>query len=483
MKILLFAVNGSYAHSNLAIRCLRDALGEAGYPEVSLLECTLRDRTERTLEKLAAANADLYAFSCYIWNIEWMLTLAQDLKALRPAAKILFGGPECSYDTERFTALSFVDAVLTGEGEGVIVRAADTVARGEPLPRVLAGEPDAAFSKRGIHYRQDEPISPLVYYESARGCPFSCAFCLSSATDGVRAKTAEKTLSDLAEFERFPGAFTIKLVDRTFNFNRERAKKIWRGLLDPSYTKCYHFEICASLLDEESFEILSRFPAGKVRLEIGLQSIHADTLAAISRHTDAAAVLRAARRLTDAGNLHVHLDLIAGLPFESLADFGRSFDAAFPVCNVLQLGFLKLLHGTALRRKAAEYGIVFSEKPPYTVLKTADISFEELAVLHRVDELLDRVSNSARFAAGLAFLTAHTPSPFALFRGFALFLATHDTRELEKIPQRDLFVLLAEYGKSRLETPLHGAFLRALRADFAAHETRRPPAALGVEEI
>lgn len=483
MKILLFALNGSYAHSNLAIRCLRDALGEGGHTDVSLLECTLRDRTERTLEKLVAANADLYAFSCYIWNIEAMLALAEDLKALRPAAKILFGGPECSYDTGRFTTLSFVDAVLTGEGERAIVRAADAVMRGDPLPRVLAGEPDALFSSRGIHYREGEPLSPLVYYESTRGCPFSCAFCLSSATEGVRAKSAEKALDDLLEFERFPGHFTVKLVDRTFNFDRERAKKIWRGLLDPAYTKCYHFEICASLLDAESFEILSRFPAGKVRLEIGLQSIHEKTLAAISRHTNAAAVLDAAKRLTDMGNLHVHLDLIAGLPFETFADFGRSFDAAYPCCHVLQLGFLKLLHGTALRRDAAEYGIVFSQKPPYTVLKSANISFEELAVLHRVDELLDRILNSGRFTAGLAFLTAQTPSPFALFVGLADFLGAQDGRELEKIPQRDLFALVAEYGKSRLETPLHGAFLRALRADFAAHETRRPPAALGVEEV
>lgn len=480
MRILLFAINGSYSHSNLAIRCLRDALEDAGYSSVLLLEHTLRDRTERTLEALVSAGADLYAFSCYIWNIDCMLALARDLKALCPSAKILFGGPECSYDTERFLELPFVDSVLTGEGEEAIVRAADTAARGEPLPRLLAGTPDANFPTRGIHYRPGEPLSPLVYYESSRGCPFSCAFCLSSATEGVRAKSAEKTLEDLAAFEEFPEPFTVKFVDRTFNFDRERAKKIWRGLLNGAFTKCYHFELCASLLDEESFDLLSRFPPGKVRLEIGLQSIHKKTLAAISRHTDAAAVLTAARRLT-AGNCHVHLDLIAGLPYESLSDFSRSFDAAFPACHVLQLGFLKLLHGTSLREECEKYGIVFSEKPPYTVLKTADISFEELALLHRVDELLDRMSNSGRFAAGLSFLTKYLPSPFALFTGFAAFLHANDTRPLEKISQRELFVLFAKYGESLLKEPLHAAFLHALRADFTAHEMRRPPLALGAE--
>lgn len=481
MRILFFAINGSYSHSNLAIRCLRDALEDAGYSEVHLLERTLRDRTERTLEALVLAKADLYAFSCYIWNIDCMLALARDLKALCPSAKILLGGPECSYGTERFLALPFVDSVLTGEGEEAIVRAADTIARGRPLPRLLSGAPDAAFQTRGIHYRREEPLSPLVYYESSRGCPFSCAFCLSSATEGVRAKSAEKTLEDLAAFEAFPGHFTVKFVDRTFNFDRERAKKIWRGLLDGAFTKCYHFELCASLLDEESFELLSRFPQGKVRLEIGLQSIHPKTLAAISRHTDAAAVLAAARRLS-IGNCHVHLDLIAGLPYESLADFGRSFDAAFPACHVLQLGFLKLLHGTVLREKCDSYGIVFSEKPPYTVLKTADISFEELMLLHRVDELLDRVSNSGRFRGGLSFLLAHISSPFALFSGLAAFLDERDPRPLEKISQRELFILLAEYGKGLLPGALHTEFLHALRADFTAHEVRRPPSELGAGE-
>lgn len=481
MKTVLFAINGSHAHSCLAVRCLADALREAGFPDPSIIEATLRDRTEWILEQLVRERAEFYAFSCYIWNLERMLELAADLRAILPDARIVFGGPECSYDTERFTALPFVDAVITGEGENAVVTAAGTVAAGEGLPPVLCGTPDEAFPTRGIHYRKGEQLPPLVYYESSRGCPFSCAFCLSSATAGVRAKTAEKTLADLVEFEAFPGAFTVKLVDRTFNFDRERAKTIWRGLLSDAYTKCYHFEVCASLFDEESFEILSRFPKGKVRLEIGLQSIHPNTLAAVSRHTDAAAVLAAAKRIKDAGNVHVHLDLIAGLPGESFSLFGESFDAAYFACNVLQLGFLKLLHGTEMRRRAAEYGIVFSEKPPYTVLKTADISFEELALLHRVDDLTERLRDSGKFQNSLDFLLSRTPSPFAFYCDFHRFLCDHDGRELQKLPQRDMYSLLAKYGKAVLDSPEIAAFLAALRADFAAHEVRRPPHGLWEE--
>ncbi len=454
------------------MRCLADALAAANFTDVTLKEATLRDRTGQVLEQLVAENAALYGFACYIWNIEQTLTLAADLRAILPNAKIVFGGPECSYDEARFTSLSFVDCVITGEGEDAIVTAARTVAEGAPLPKLLCGTPDKEFAARGIHYRKEETLPPLVYYESSRGCPFSCAFCLSSATAGVRAKTAEKTLD-----------FTVKLVDRTFNFDRERAKTIWRGLLGETYTKCYHFEVCASLLDEESFAILSRFPKGKVRLEIGLQSIHPETLAAVSRHTDATAVLAAASKLTQSGTVHVHLDLIAGLPFETFTGFGKSFDAAYFACDVLQLGFLKLLHGTALRKKATEYGIVFSEKPPYTVLKTANISFEELAVLHRVDELLERLRDSEKFQSALDFLLPRLTSPFAFYCGFARYLKGKDERELQKIPQRVLFARLAAYGETLLDPKEHREWLTALRTDFAAHEVRRPPRELlGKEE-
>jgi hypothetical protein len=440
-----------------------------------MTEATLKDRTHSVLSRLFGANAALYGFSCYIWNIEQMLAIAENLKALRPDALIVLGGPEVSYDTERFTALPFVDCVLTGEGEESIVTAARLAAAGDALPPVIEGKPFANFTKKGICYAENEQISSLVYYESSRGCPFSCAFCLSSCESGVRAKSAEDALADLAAFERFEKPVTVKLIDRTFNFDRERAKKIWRGLLSPIYTKCYHFEIAAHLLDEESFEILSRFPKDKIRLEIGLQSTNEKTLAAIARHTDAATVLNAAKRLTEMGNVHVHLDLIAGLPHEDFSSFAKSFDEAYFCCDVLQLGFLKLLHGTALRRDADLYGMVAEAKAPYTVLKTRWLSFAELERLHTISDLCERLRDSGRFAHTLWLLLPKFFTPFAFFDDFSTFLAENTGKELQKISQRDLFSNLSAFAKERLPKEAHTQLSEALRADFASAEVRKPP--------
>ena len=477
MKITLFALNGSYAHSALSVRCLKTALAAGGF-EAEILEGNLRDRTLTLLSRLAAQNADLYGFSCYIWNIDEMLALAENLKATRPDCRVLLGGPEVSFDTERFEKLPFTDHIITGEGEEAILALARDLQAGKTPPRVIAGAPDKNFAARGIHYATNQPVSPLVYYESARGCPFSCAFCLSSAQEGVRAKSAELTLAELARFEKMEGHFTVKLVDRTFNFDRERAKEIWRGLLSEKYTKCYHFEIAAHLLDEECFDILAQFPQGKVRLEIGLQSTNESTLAAVSRHTDADAVLRAAQRLTAQNACHVHLDLIAGLPHEDLASFARSFDAAYGACHVLQLGFLKLLHGTALRQSASSFGAAFEQKAPYTVLKTDALSFEDVCLLHRISDLMERLRDSERFIHSLPFILSFLPSPFGFFAEFDEYLAAQTGKELQKTSQRDLFWHLGGFAKQKLPESAHAALSERLRADFAAAEVRRPPKGL-----
>lgn len=474
MKIELFTLNGSYTHSSLAVRCLATALREAGFSSVHCTEATLRDRTATVLAALVAANADLYSFSCYIWNITETLSLAADLKAIRPDCSIVLGGPEVSFDTDRFTSLDFIDTVITGEGEGAIVSLAKALTEGKAPPRLITGLPDADFETRGTHYNAT-PTSSLVYYEGSRGCPYSCTFCLSSAQCGVRAKSSEKVLSDLLEFERFEAPVTVKLVDRTFNFDRERAKRIWQRLLSPSYTKCYHFEIAASLLDEESLAILAQFQKGKIRLEVGLQSTNEQALAAVCRKGSAKATLAAAARLKQLGNVHVHLDLIAGLPFEDYRSFAASFDEAYPHCHVLQLGFLKLLHGTALRRDAAKYGILASTTPPYTVLSTNWLSFSELDRLHGISDILDRLHEKGRFAHSLHFIFSHFPSPFAFFEGILDYLKKEDRRALHSISQRDLFVHVWSYGKSILPPTLHEGLRKHLVADFCTAETRKPP--------
>lgn len=483
MKILLFALNGSYTHTNLAIRCLREPLERAGF-EVQLLERNLRDRTAHILHDIVAAQADIVGFSTYIWNVQQMLALSRDLKALRPDCHVIFGGPEVSYGTERFLSdeYHFIDAFVCGEGETALTALCRALRDGERIPRVWDGDSmrPSSMPDAGILYREhDFPAGSMLYYESSRGCPFSCAYCLSSATHGVRAKEVAQVLTDLRAFEQLPDHIRIiKFVDRTFNFSPARANAIWETLLNDAFTRHYHFEICADLLNEDSFAILARFPKGKIQLEIGLQSTHAPTLQAVSRHIDPDRVLANVRRIHEMGNIHVHLDLIAGLPYETYARFAASFDAAYPCCDLLQLGFLKLLYGTELRRRAGEYGYVCRHEPPYTVLQSHWITYEQMARLESIAEILERYRESGKFDRCLALALTHVPSPFGFYEGLCDFIAAHDGRHIQKISQADAYRLLYEYVATLLPAATLEAFSEAMHLDFCAGEVRKAPAFL-----
>ncbi len=466
MKITLFALNGSYDHTNLALRRLSPRLIDEGF-EPFLIEYGLRDGDGMMLEALYESSADIYGFSCYIWNIDRMLTLAENLKALRPDAVIVLGGPEVSYDSKRFD-LPFVDCIIRGAGEVALVELCRSVRDRRTVKKIVDGGPVELSD--GILYARDERKKTL-YYESSVGCPFSCSFCLSSATHGVKAKSVEQTLAELLEFESIEGDFMIKLVDRTFNFDPPRARAIWQGLIDPKYTKRYQFEVCASLMDEPDIEILKGFAPGKVQLEAGLQSTNPKTLAAVARHLDVKKTLSVCRRIKNSGNVHIHLDLIAGLPYENYASFGRSFDAAYPVCNQLQLGFLKLLHGTDLRRDAEKYGYKCLAEPPYTVLQNDHISYPELRRLDAIADLVERYHNSRRFARSLTLLHAAVESPFALYEGLLDHIVRVDGRSIRRISQNDAYSLLFSFGKTLpgIDTD---ALEAALHADYAASEVR-----------
>lgn len=475
MKIVLFAMNGSYSHTCLAVYCLRNALEKAGFaPEV--LEANLRDRREQVLQELYKRKADLYSFSCYIWNIEEMLALASDLKSLLPHTKIVFGGPEASFDTHRFDPEQ-IDYIIKGQGESAIVELCSAMENGEAMPREIRGEACGIMEDEGILYRDgDYEAGKMLYYESSRGCPYNCAYCLSSSEIGVRAKSVEQTLSDLLEFEGLSADIKIiKFVDRTFNCNKKRANAIWRALADDRFTKNYHFEICASLLDEESFEVLSGLPVGKVQLEIGLQSTNEKTLGEISRHIDSKEVLSACKRLYEMGNIHIHLDLIAGLPYESYERFKQSFNESYFCCDVLQLGFLKLLRGTRLRENAEKYGIVYSKRPPYTVLQSAHITRDELYRLSQIADLLDRYYSSGRFEKCLGLAVKQAESPFDFYDRFLDFIVQNDGREVRKLSQTDAFRMLYLYGISFIESGLAEEFERLMHEDFSTHEARKMP--------
>ena len=480
MKTVLFALNASYSHTNLAVRAIGATLRRAGF-ETVLVEKNLKDAYHRVLWSLYEEKAAVYGFSVYIWNVSEMLRLACELKTLLPEAAIVFGGPEVSFCDESFFArYPFVDFIIAGEGEEAFPQLCSMLSCGKTPPHILAARPYRDFVHGGIYYDEigDAPRG-LVYYESVRGCPFSCAYCLSSVTQGMRAKSVPHVLSDLAAFERYDGIRTVKLVDRTFNFDCERARTIWRALAGEAYTKEYHFEICAALLDEESFAVLARAPKGKFRLEIGVQSTNPDTLRAVHRALDTDKTLTAMKRLHAMGNLHIHADLIAGLPHEDFSSFGLSFDAVYGHCNVLQLGFLKLLLGCALRENAEKWGIRYSPYPPYEVLETADLSFDELTRLRAIEGLLERFSNSGKFPYTFPYLPLCGKSAFAFFSGLAAFAAeTFRCDDISRLSQAEAFRLILDYAE-KLEkegAPICREEVRErLMIDFLLGERRRLP--------
>ena len=474
MKVVLLALNGSYSHTNLAIRCLRAPLERAGY-DVVLCEHNLHDMTLSILERLVSEKADVYGFSSYIWNITEMLGLAQDLKKLMPSSKTVFGGPEVSFGTERFD-YPFIDYIICGEGEDAIVKICNAVRDGEKCERIVQGGRPDVMRDEGILYRDGDFVGgAMLYYESSRGCPYRCSYCLSSASDGVRAKTVAQTLSDLGEFEKAHEKIKIiKFVDRTFNFNVKRANEIWRALLSGKFTKNYHFEVCANLLDDESFEIFSLFPKGKIQLEIGLQSTNSVTLETVSRHLDAKKITKAAERIKKFGNIHVHVDLIAGLPYENYESFKKSFDDAYYCCDMLQLGFLKLLYGTELRRRADEYGIVCMSKAPYTVLKTKWLSFEEILHLQKIADVLDRYRESGGFDSCLEYALDGVDSPFAFYDGLLGYITENDGRSIRRISQNDAYRLLYEYV-SVTQPSKEPMFSEKMHSDYSQKEVRKVP--------
>lgn len=475
MKVVLFSMNGSWVHSCLALRCLRAPLERDGF-ETVLLENTLRDRFAHILERLYAERADVYSFSCYIWNLEETLKLGAALHGVLPEAKIVLGGPEVSYATERFDGMDWIDAIVCGEGEDALPDVCAAIRDGKTFDRIQKAGCPAVMRDEGILYRNGEETGGILYYESSRGCPYSCAYCLSSASSGVRFKSVAQTVADMEAFEALQvNCKVIKFVDRTFNANIARANAIWEALLDARFAKCYHFEVCATLLNEESFSILSRFPKGKIQLEFGLQSTNEETLAASSRHVRPGQVIDAVRRIHEMGNIHVHLDLIAGLPYESYARFAKSFDDAYGCSDLLQLGFLKLLHGTKLREKKEEYGYRSLPFPPYTVLQSNWISYGEMQKLFGIAEVLERYLESQRFSHTLWYLSPLMPSPFAFWEGLADHIKAHDGRPLQKISQPDVFRYLLDFASKQVANVDLPTLRQMLCADFSQHEHKNPP--------
>ncbi|HXK77768.1 MAG TPA: DUF4080 domain-containing protein [Oscillospiraceae bacterium] len=460
------SLNSKFVHSSLAAWYLAAAVKETCGDMVSckVIEGTINESSDVLLERLSQEMPDLLGFSCYIWNITKIMELAPELKRRFPTVKFVLGGPEVSYRAaDLLRSFPWIDYVLSGEGELPFAKLAEALSRGEDPENI----PGLCFRKAdGIvetspFLPNTEPPCPysedyfralngrIAYLETSRGCPFSCAFCLSGRCGGVRFFPIARAKREIL-FLANSGTQTVKLVDRTFNANRERAMELWRFVIEQHGVGipegvCFHFEIAGDLLDDEEIALLGTAPKGSIQLEIGLQSFNRQTLAAVTRKTDLEKLQKNILALLAPRNIHIHIDLIAGLPYEDLPSFIDSFNRAFSLRpDMLQLGFLKLLPGAPMRENPVDYPCRFHRHPPYEVTETPWMSERALQSLHRTEDALERLYNSGRFRRTVDYLLAETDEvdAYGLFRCFGEEMAG---RDLTNIPLDDFTELACAY--------------------------------------
>ncbi len=444
MKFLLAAVNAKYIHSNPAIYSLRAYAGEALAFHVELAEYTINQAMQEILGDIYQRKPEAIGFSCYIWNWRLVRELVCELPKLLPQTHIWLGGPEVSYDPEAILReMPFLSGIMLGEGEETFkelleyyvekhrkrqeregwVKALEEI-KGLCLPTGFTpcrGIVD--MNKIPFLYHDLKPFeNKIIYYETSRGCPFQCSYCLSSIEKRVRFRDIDVIKKEL-QFFLDNKVKQVKFVDRTFNCSHEHAMAVWQYLYehDNGVTN-FHFEISADILREDELELLGRLRPGLAQLEIGVQSANQETLQAIRRRCDLDRLEQAVAKLCQGRNMHLHLDLIAGLPFEDYESFGRSFDRVYRMKpDQLQLGFLKVLKGSEMWERAKEFGICYMEQPPYEVLRTRWLSYEEILKLKQIAELVEVYYNSAQFTRTLPYLEGLFGSPFAMYEVLAGF--------------------------------------------------------------
>lgn len=476
-KIILAAVNARYTHSCLALYCLKSYARGAG-ADIAIREYSINRGTAAIAADLAAARPDAVALSVYIWNTELVKEIVPALHAALPVCAIILGGPEVSYNPASWLAdFPFIDYVITGQGESAFRRLVEAdFLHGEKI----ISQPNPPFADLPLPYEHgdlDGLAGRYVYYESSRGCPFRCSYCLSSRADQKPEAKSVETVKEELRFILAHGPKLVKFVDRTFNLDRDRYRATWNFLIDEyrSGPTTFHFEIHPAHLDEEDFAILSRCPKGLFQFEIGVQSTNPAARAAVHRGGAWERDHSAIARLVSPGNIHVHLDLIAGLPYDDMDSVARSFNALYALGpHRLQLGFLKVLPGTEMRERADEFRITFAACPPYQASATQWISAEEMRMLERVAVLVERLYNTGRHPVTLSAFAARYGSPFEMYRDLAADTpAGPSTRSREACAEFLLAAAAALFPREK------SFFLDALRWDWCSGAgTHRYPAKL-----
>ncbi len=452
MKILLVAVNAKYIHSNPAVYSLKSCTGK--YEScVDIAEFTINQQQSYILQEIYKRHPDVIAFSCYIWNCQIMDGIIPDLHKILPDADIWAGGPEVSYHASEIIEKWKLRGVMKGAGEGSFSHLVSAYVNGVSgsLPDILDGRNTPCISLDEIPFWYKDMADfehRIIYYESSRGCPFSCSYCLSSIEKNMDFRSVKRVCQELDFFlER--KVMQVKFVDRTFNCKKEHALPILKHILehDNGVTN-FHFEVAADILDEDYFTVLESMRPGAVQLEIGVQSTCEDTIAEIHRKMDFAKVAAAVRRISSWNNIHIHLDLIAGLPFEDLNTFQNSFNEVYRLYpEQLQLGFLKVLKGSDMERYVSKYDLLYTDAPPYEVLSTKWLSYGEVCHLKQVEEVLEIYYNSNQFVHTLEFLSRYFETPYALYDALAAWYEEHDLFGPQSSRLRKYEILL-EFGEA-----------------------------------
>lgn len=451
-KILLAAVNAKYIHSNLAVYSLKSYAqsrlrqeGVEEIPDIEVAEYTINQQIDEILRDIYKRQPDFLGLSCYIWNLSTAAQLLEEIPKILPSAQIWLGGPEVSYDARSVLEnYPRVKGVMKGEGEETFTR----IVAGDRLRDILGityrdnegkiienpWRPVMDLSSIPFVYRDMEQFrNKIIYYESSRGCPFSCSYCLSSVDKTLRLRKISLVKQEL-QFFIDQKVEQVKFVDRTFNCSHRHAKEIWKYIKehDNGVTN-FHFEVSADLLDEEEIRLIQSMRPGLIQLEIGVQSTNSDTIREIRRTMRFDRLRDIVRQIQKNHNVHQHLDLIAGLPFEDLESFSRSFNEVYALHpDQLQLGFLKVLKGSYMEEKADDYGLLYKSTPPYEVLSTKWLTYREVLTLKGVEEMTEVYYNSGQFKHTLSYMEEKVDSPFALYRSLSeyyerngLFLIKH----------------------------------------------------------
>lgn len=465
MKVLLVGINAKFIHSNLAIRYMQKYANIAGY-KADIAEYTINQSIDAILADIYKQKPDILGFSCYLWNIEIVIKIINAYKKISHNTFIFLGGPEVSYETDQLMAKELaIDLVISGEGEKTFATLLTSLVKKDILLEAIEGivyrknhsiinnAPRIPLSMDDLPFVYEEGISELenkiIYYESIRGCPYNCQYCLSSIEKGVRYRSLEKVKKEL-QFFLDQKVSQVKFVDRTFNCKKDHAISIWSFLhLHDNGTTNFHFEISADLLDDETIAFLDSVRPGLFQFEIGVQSTHEATIEAIKRKTDFPQIVNHVKCLKSSKKIHLHLDLIVGLPHEDYSTFEQSFNDVYRLKpEQLQIGFLKVLKGSGIHKQCEEYGIKYREYAPYEVLCTKDMSYLEMQKLKMIEEMVELYYNSGHYYYTVLYLEGFFDTPFKFYESLASFWENQDYHKISH-SKISIATIIKDFGFSK----------------------------------